>query len=117
MKKKIALFCNVSEDAVITAKDVKTIYEVPLYLNSEGSTRSSQAARPALPQAQPRAVGGAGQKILHPKDEVTIGIVGKYVAYEDSYKSSTRRSATAGWRTTSRCASSGSKPRRSPTAG
>ena len=36
MKAKIALFCNVDEDAVITAKDVETIYEVPLILHEEG---------------------------------------------------------------------------------
>jgi len=41
LKKKMALFCNVSEDAVISARDVATIYEVPLALSAEGSTRSS----------------------------------------------------------------------------
>jgi len=88
LKAKIALFCNVSEDAVITAKDVESIYEVPLYLSSEGIDEIIMKLldlpyrRKDLKQWE-----NLVHKIQNPKDEVTIGIVGKYVAYADSYKS------------------------------
>ena len=44
IKSKIALFCDVEEEAVITAKDVETVYEVPLVFHREGSTRSSSSS-------------------------------------------------------------------------
>src|SRR5437867_4259848 len=88
LKKKIALFCNISEDAVITAKDVRTIYEVPLYLSQEGIDEIIMKLLD-LPYRKRNLKDWETlvDRILHPKDEVTIGIVGKYVAYEDSYKS------------------------------
>jgi CTP synthase len=88
LKRKIALFCNVSEDAVITAKDVSTIYEVPLYLSQEGIDEIIMKLLD-LPYRKRNLKDWEGlvDRVLHPKDEVTIGIVGKYVAYEDSYKS------------------------------
>jgi CTP synthase len=88
MKKKIALFCNVSEDAVITARDVSTIYEVPLALSMEGIDEIIMKLLD-LPYRKRNLAPWQElvEKILHPKDEVTIGVVGKYVAYEDSYKS------------------------------
>jgi CTP synthase len=87
-KKKIALFCNISDDAVITAKDVESIYEVPLTLSGEGIDEIIMKFldlpyRPRNLKAWEELV----DRIRHPADEVTIGIVGKYVAYEDSYKS------------------------------
>jgi len=88
MKKKIALFCNVSEDAVITARDVDSIYEVPLVLSAEGIDEIIMKLldlpyrRKSLKEWEDLV-----QTIHHPVDEVTIGIVGKYVSYEDSYKS------------------------------
>src|SRR3989442_4646474 len=88
LKRKIALFCSVSEDAVITAKDVQTIYEVPLYLNQEGIDEIIMNLLD-LPYRK-RNLGRWEElvrRILHPRDEVTIGVVGKYIAYEDSYKS------------------------------
>ena len=88
LKRKIALFCNVSEDAVITAKDVQTIYEVPLYLSQEGIDEIIMKLLD-LPYRK-RNLGRWEElvrRILHPRDEVTIGVVGKYVSYEDSYKS------------------------------
>ncbi len=88
MKRKIALFCNVSEDAVITAKDVTTIYEVPLSLSMEGIDEIIMKLLD-LPYRK-RNLGPWQElvdRILRPKGEVTIGVVGKYVAYEDSYKS------------------------------
>jgi CTP synthase len=88
MKKKIALFTNVPEDAVITAKDVDTIYEVPLYLSQEGIDEIIMKLLD-LPyrKRNTRDWEELVHKIKNPKDEVTIGIVGKYVSYEDSYKS------------------------------
>jgi len=88
MKRKIALFCNVSEDAVISAKDVDTIYDVPLHLSDEG-TDEIIVKLLDLPYRRKDMRGWQElvHKIKHPQDEVTIGIVGKYVSYEDSYKS------------------------------
>jgi CTP synthase len=88
IKAKIALFCSVSEDAVITAKDVDNIYEVPLILGREGL--DSQILRCLKLNTGERNVQpwiDLVDRIQHPQDEVTIGIVGKYVGYQDSYKS------------------------------
>jgi CTP synthase len=88
IKAKIALFCSVPEDAVITAKDVDDIYEVPLILGSEGL--DSQILRCLNLKTGERNVQpwiDLVDRIRHPQDEVTIGIVGKYVGYQDSYKS------------------------------
>src|SRR5437667_8891810 len=88
MKAKIALFCNVSERAVITAKDVASVYEVPLVYAVEGL--DDQIVRLLhLPQTERRmqdweALVG---RMHHPIDEVSIGVVGKYVELEDAYKS------------------------------
>jgi CTP synthase len=88
IKSKIALFCSVPEDAVITAKDVDNIYEVPLILGQEGL--DSQILRCLKLETGERNVQAwidLVARIRHPQDEVTIGIVGKYVGYQDSYKS------------------------------
>ena len=88
IKRKIALFCDVSEEAVIASRDVSSIYEVPLSLAAEG-VDSIILKYLRLPQTQlhveqwQRLV----ERIKHPSDEVTIHVVGKYVEYEDSYKS------------------------------
>jgi CTP synthase len=88
IKSKIALFCNVEEQAVITAKDVASIYEVPLVFAHE---RVDQLALRYLriETREPDLVKWEElvHRVYNPKDEVTIGIVGKYVEYEDSYKS------------------------------
>ena len=88
IKSKIALFCSVPEDAVITAKDVDNIYEVPLILGQEGL--DSQILRCLKLETGERNVQpwiDLVDRIRHPQDEVAIGIVGKYVGYQDSYKS------------------------------
>jgi CTP synthase len=88
IKSKIALFCNVEEEAVITAKDVASIYEVPLVFSREGV--DSLVLRYLRLEAKDRDLKNweeIVQKVYNPKAEVTIGIVGKYVEYEDSYKS------------------------------
>src|SRR4029450_4629737 len=87
-KRKIALFCDVDEEAVITAKDVSSIYEVPTVLAAEGLDRI--VLRPLhLPEPEARmdAWVDLADPIRNPKDEITIHVVGKYVGYEDSYKS------------------------------
>jgi CTP synthase len=88
IKRKIALFCDVPEEAVITAKDVDTIYEVPLVLKAEGLDQIvlKQLGLP-LTQARTEAWEELVDRIKHPTDELTIHVVGKYTGYEDSYKS------------------------------
>ena len=88
IKKKIALFCDVAEEAVITAKDVATIYEVPLVLAAEGLDRIVLQYL-HLPQTECRMQPWEDlvNRIKHPVDDITIHVVGKYVGYEDSYKS------------------------------
>ncbi len=88
IKSKIALFCNVEEEAVITAKDVASIYEVPLVFAREEV--DTLALRYLHIQAKDRDLQSWEElihRVYNPKAEVTIGIVGKYVEYEDSYKS------------------------------
>jgi CTP synthase len=88
IKSKIALFCNVEEGAVITAKDVASIYEVPIVFAHEGV--DTLALRYLHLEARDRDLKRweeLVQRVYNPKAEVTIGIVGKYVEYEDSYKS------------------------------
>ena len=88
MKRKIALFCDVDENAVITAQNVSSIYEVPLNLAGEGLDRIL-LERLHLPQTEPQLEDWTDlvERVQHPKDEITIHFVGKYVEYEDSYKS------------------------------
>ncbi|GGG95660.1 CTP synthase [Silvibacterium dinghuense] len=88
MKGKIALFCNIEERAVITAKDVASIYEVPLSFAEEGV--DELALKYLHIEAKPRDLSRWEEivrRAYNPKDEVSIAIVGKYVEYEDSYKS------------------------------
>src|SRR5881409_2143839 len=88
LKRKIALFCDVGEEAVITAKDVASIYEVPLVLKAEGLDRIVLKYL-HLPESQSdmRPWEDLVNRIKNPTDELTIHVVGKYVGYEDSYKS------------------------------
>jgi len=88
IKSKIALFCNVSEREVITALDVENTYEVPLVLHSEGlddaivSQLDLDSRPPEVAQWEDMI-----RSDRNPADSVQIGVVGKYVEYEDSYKS------------------------------
>jgi len=88
VKAKIALFCNVDEDAVITAKDVEHIYELPIIFHSEGLDEKLTRVLgiwTGEPNLEPwkRVV----HALTHPEGEVRIGMVGKYVDLTDSYKS------------------------------
>jgi CTP synthase len=88
LKSKIALFCNLEDEAVITAKDVASIYEVPLVFAREGvDTLLLRYLRVNCKDSDLSRWEDLVQRIYNPKDEVHIGIVGKYVEYEDSYKS------------------------------
>ncbi|SHI78264.1 CTP synthase [Malonomonas rubra DSM 5091] len=88
MKGKIALFCNVPEDAVITARDVPTIYEVPKAFHDQGLDErivdylNIWTKAPDLSEWE-RIVG----RVKEPASETTIAIVGKYVGLTESYKS------------------------------
>ncbi len=88
IKSKIALFCNVEEEAVITAKDVGSIYECPLMFANEGV--DTLVLKYLHVNARDRDTSrweDLVHRVYNPKDEVSIAIVGKYVEYEDSYKS------------------------------
>ena len=89
MKEKIALFCDVDVEAVVTARDVKSVYEVPLFFANEGVDdivlRLLRIENP--PPRDLSRWSAMIERLNNPKDEVSIGIVGKYVEYEDSYKS------------------------------
>ena len=88
IKAKIALFCSVPEEAVITARDVESIYEVPLMLAEEAL--DEQILRRLRLPSTPADLGSWRDlvfRIQNPADTVTIGVVGKYVELHDSYKS------------------------------
>ncbi|ACN15778.1 PyrG [Desulforapulum autotrophicum HRM2] len=88
IKAKIALFCNIDDDAVFTAKDVDCIYEVPLVYNKEGlgdkilQKLNIWARSPRLDEWRDMV-----DKFKNPRSKVTIAIVGKYVDLTESYKS------------------------------
>ncbi len=88
MKKKIALFCNVDTKAVVTAKDVQSVYEVPLVFHKEGLDdtivkRLKLKTKPPKLSAWEEIVS----RICTPEREVVIALIGKYVGLKDSYKS------------------------------
>jgi CTP synthase len=88
IKAKIALFCDVEEDAVITAKDVETVYEVPLVFHREGLDTIVMRLL-GLP---PRPLDLSRweeivRKIKEPRRHTRIAVVGKYIELRDSYKS------------------------------
>ena len=88
LKHKIALFCNVADSCVISMEDVKTIYEVPVELSKEGL--DVQITRLLRLEERPSNMEpwlDMLHRLLHPKGDVRIGIVGKYVQLEDAYKS------------------------------
>ncbi|MBE9504581.1 MAG: CTP synthase [Proteobacteria bacterium] len=88
MKAKVALFCNVDKDAVITAIDVDTIYKVPIVFHEEGldlkiiKKLNIWTGQPDLEQW-----ASICEKVTAPSHEVTIAIAGKYVDLKESYKS------------------------------
>jgi CTP synthase len=90
IKAKIALFCNLSEEAVITAKDVESIYEVPLVLHSEGLDEIILKLLKLKTQGEDLKEWEAiVHKTKNPSASVTIAVVGKYLELKDAYKSLT----------------------------
>jgi CTP synthase len=88
LKAKIALFCNVPQDAVITAIDVDTIYELPLHLHREGlDSKILELLNIWTGQPNIKPWEELVHNIKHPRNEVTIAITGKYVDLTESYKS------------------------------
>jgi CTP synthase len=88
MREKIAAFCNVEQAGVIIARDVPSIYEVPLNLAEQGvDALVLKYLHIDAPAADLSKWQDIVHRAYHPKDEVSIAIVGKYVEYEDSYKS------------------------------
>ncbi|HEY0293001.1 MAG TPA: CTP synthase [Hansschlegelia sp.] len=88
-RRKLGLFCNVRETAVIEARDVDTIYEVPEAYHREGLDTEVLRAFGIEPAGAPdlsrwREVT---RRVRHPEGEVTIAIVGKYTGLKDAYKS------------------------------
>jgi CTP synthase len=90
-RRKIALFTNVPEKAVISAVDLDNIYKIPMWLHAQGldqivvdGLRLQQKAAPHADLSEWIAVVDAAE---YPIDEVTIAVVGKYVDHKDAYKS------------------------------
>jgi CTP synthase len=88
-RRKLSLFCNVRESAVIQALDVGHIYDVPMAYHKEGLDSEVLAAFGIDPAPKPRmeAWQEVSRKIHNPEGEVTIAIVGKYTGLKDAYKS------------------------------
>jgi CTP synthase len=88
VKEKISLFCDVAPDAVITARDVSSVYEVPLVFAEQKVDEiifkllGMEAASRNMSRWTDMVL-----RLKEPAKEVHIGLVGKYVEYEDSYKS------------------------------
>ncbi len=88
LKEKIALFCDVAKEAVIAAQDVSSVYEVPLEFAAQGVDEI--ILRDLKLESKPRDLAHWSEmldRMKNPEDEVEIALVGKYVEYEDSYKS------------------------------
>lgn len=89
VKAKISLFCNVSQNAVIEALDVSTIYEIPLVFKNQGLDKiilrhfGLKPKQTDLKSWQEEVV----DRVLYPKHKTTIAVVGKYIELQDAYKS------------------------------
>ena len=88
-RRKLGLFCNVRESAVVEARDVESIYDVPRAYHAEGLDREVLAAFGIEPAPKPDMTrwNAVLERIRNPEGEVTIAIVGKYTGLKDAYKS------------------------------
>lgn len=88
LRKKIALFCNVREEAVIQSIDASTIYDVPNLMLQQGLD-TVVLKKLALESSTPDIKNWNTflERLKNPKSELTIGLIGKYVELQDSYKS------------------------------
>jgi len=89
IKDKIALFCNVRREAVIQSIDASTIYDVPILMQEEGldTVTLKKLNLPDITAPDLKQWDEFLHRHKNPKHEVTIGLVGKYVELQDSYKS------------------------------
>ena len=89
IKKKIALFCNVKSEAVIQSIDAESIYDVPLMMYEEGLDRVVLKMLSLPDNLEPDLSKWKDflRKLKNPKKSIKIGLVGKYVELQDSYKS------------------------------
>lgn len=88
IKRKIALFCNVDFSCVIESPDVKSIYELPLHFHEQGLDREvCERLRLETPEPELSEWRGMVERILAPRTEVRIAVVGKYTNLSDAYKS------------------------------
>lgn len=89
IRKKLALFCNVNINSVIEAMDADTIYDVPLLMRKEKLDERVLAKLKIPLKGEPDMEGWKEflGKLKNPDEEVTVGLVGKYVSLPDAYKS------------------------------
>jgi CTP synthase len=89
VKRKIALFCNVDEGAVIESRDVPTIYEIPLLFHEQGLDERVLHRLRLLGRRAPDLDGWRTmvQRVKNPRERVRVAVVGKYTDLVDSYKS------------------------------
>ena len=89
IKKKLALFCNVRQEAVIQSIDASTIYDVPVLMQEEGLDTVALKKLSLADNVKPDLIQWNEflDRHKHPKNEVTVGLIGKYVELQDSYKS------------------------------
>ena len=88
-RRKIGLFCNVRESAVIEARDVASIYDVPRAYHAAGLDQEVLSAFGIEPAPKPDMSrwNAVTERIHNPEGEVTIAVVGKYTGLKDAYKS------------------------------
>ena len=88
-RRKLGLFCNVRAEAVIEARDVESIYEVPIAYHEQGLDRKCCAPSASIRRPKPDLTrwNEIGDRMRNPEGEVTIAIVGKYTGLKDAYKS------------------------------
>ncbi|MBK9390200.1 MAG: CTP synthase [Bacteroidetes bacterium] len=89
LKRKVALFCNVEENAVIESVDVSTIYEVPIKMHEQGLDKTVLRKLALSDENEPKLDEWREflTKLKNPKNSIKVGIVGKYVELPDAYKS------------------------------
>ncbi len=89
IKQKLALFCNVKKEAVIQSIDADTIYDVPLMMLEEGLDKVAleKLDMPLTPEPNLDAWREFIKRLKHPARQVKVGLIGKYVELQDSYKS------------------------------
>ena len=89
IRRKVALFCNVKQEAVIEAADAPTIYEVPLAMMREKLDLICLKKLDIKQYSEPELTKWKEflDKLKYPKSKVTIGLIGKYIELQDAYKS------------------------------